>query len=418
MTTEELYIIFQKHPYVCTDTRKIENGSLFFALKGENFNGNKFADKAIKNGCVFAIIDEKEYANSSNTILVDNVLVTLQELATLHRKKLNIPIIGITGTNGKTTSKELINEVLSSAMKCYSTKGNLNNHIGVPLSILEIKNTHKIAIIEMGASHKGEINFLCNISKPTHGVITNIGSAHLEGFKNLQGVIDTKKELYNFLKETNGHLFVNNDDDLLLRLSEEKERTTYGNNGNCKGVKTNNTPFISVEFNGLELSSNLIGDYQFHNIMLAICIGNYFEITNENIKKVIEDYTPRNNRSEVVETKNNTLILDAYNANPSSMLAMLNSFSKQNYDNKLCILGDMLELGEYSKLEHKSIINLCEKLELECIYVGEEFNKVSSKAFSSRVKLEEYLQKNSIKNKNILLKGSRGIGLEKLEKYL
>lgn len=418
MTTKDLYTIFQKYPSICTDTRKIEKRSLFFALKGENFNGNKFAAQAIDNGCIFAIIDEKKYANSSNTILVDDVLATLQELATLHRKQLNIPIIGITGTNGKTTSKELINAVLSSEKNCYATKGNLNNHIGVPLSLLEIKNTHKIAIIEMGANHIGEIDFLCKITIPTHGVITNIGSAHLEGFKNLQAVIDTKKELYNFLKVTNGHLFVNNDDDLLLRLSEEIERTTYGNNGDYNGVKTKNTPFISIEFNELELSSNLIGDYQFNNIMLAICIGNYFKITNENIKTSIEDYTPTNNRSEIVETKKNTLILDAYNANPSSMLAMLNSFSKQNYDNKLCILGDMLELGEYSKLEHKSIINLCEKLELECIYVGEEFNKVSSKAFSSRVKLEEYLQKNSIKNKNILLKGSRGIGLEKLEKYL
>ena len=417
MTIKELYNIFLQNPNICTDTRKIDKGSIFFALKGDNFNGNKFAAQAIDDGCKFAIIDEKGY-QTENIILVNDVLETLQELATYHRNQLRIPVVGITGTNGKTTSKELLNAVLSSGMKCYSTKGNLNNHIGVPLSILEIKNTHKIAIIEMGANHKGEINFLCKITIPTHGVITNIGSAHIEGFKNLQGVIDTKKELYNFLKETNGHLFVNNDDDLLLRLSEEIERTTYGNNGDCKGVKTKNTPFISVEFNGLELSSNLIGDYQFNNIMLAICIGNYFKITNENIKTAIEDYTPTNNRSEIVETKNNTLILDAYNANPSSMKAMLNSFSKQNYDNKLCILGDMLELGEYSKLEHKSIINLCEKLELECIYVGEEFNEVSFNAFSSRVELEEYLQKNSIKNKTILLKGSRGIGLEKLEKYL
>ena len=418
MTTEDLYTIFQKHPSICTDTRKIEKGSLFFALKGENFNGNKFAAQAIDDGCIFAIIDEKEYANSSNTILVDNVLVTLQELATFHRKQLNIPIIGITGTNGKTTSKELINAVLSSEKNCYSTKGNLNNHIGVPLSILEIKNTHQIAVIEMGANHKSEIDFLCNISKPTHGVITNIGSAHLEGFKNLQGVIDTKKELYNFLKETNGHLFVNNDDDLLLSLSEGIERTTYGKNGDCKGKVTGTTPFISVSDETKTIHSNLLGEYQFSNIMLAICIGKHFGIDENNIKKSIEDYTPTNNRSQIINTKSNTLILDAYNANPSSMKAMLNSFSKQNYDNKLCILGDMLELGEYSKLEHKSIINLCEKLELECIYVGEEFNKVCSNAFSSRVELEEDLQKNSIKNKTILLKGSRGIGLEKLEKYL
>ena len=417
MTIKEIYNIFLQNPSICTDTRKIEKGSIFFALKGDNFNGNKFASQALDKGCVFAIIDEKKH-QMPKTILVNDVLETLQELATYHRNQLTIPVVGITGTNGKTTSKELINTVLSSEMNCYSTKGNLNNHIGVPLSLLKIKSTHEIAIIEMGANHKDEINFLCNISKPTHGVITNIGSAHLQGFKNLQGVIETKKELYNFLKEKNGHLFVNKDDKLLLRLSGGIDRTTYGNNGDYKGMITKNTPFISVEFNGLELSSNLIGDYQFNNIMLSICIGNYFKITNENIKTAIEDYSPTNNRSEIVETKNNTLILDAYNANPSSMSAMLNSFSKQNYDNKLCILGDMLELGEYSELEHKSIVNLCEKLGLKCIYVGEEFNKVHSNAFLSRVELEENLQKNPIKNMNILLKGSRGIGLEKLEKYL
>ena len=418
MLTSEIYKIYLEHPNICTDTRKIIEKGLFFALKGNNFDGNTFALESIKQGCSFAIVDDKDLINNSNLIIVENVLETLQDLARHHRNQLDIPVIGITGTNGKTTSKELINTVLNSSISCYATKGNLNNHIGVALSILEIKLTHQLAVIEMGANHNKEIEFLCNIAKPTHGVITNIGSAHLEGFKNLQGVIDTKKELYDFLKETNGHLFVNNDDDLLLSLSEGIERTTYGNNGDYKGVKRKNTPFISLEFNGLKLSSNLIGDYQFNNIMLAICIGNYFEITNEHINTAIEDYTPTNNRSEIKETKNNTLILDAYNANPSSMSAMLNSFSKQNYDNKLCILGDMLELGEYSNLEHKSIINLCEKLKLECIYVGEEFNKVRSNAFSSRVKLEEYLQQNSIKNKTILLKGSRWIGLEKLEKYL
>ena len=220
MTTKDLYAIFQKHPFICTDTRKMEEGNLFFALKGENFNGNKFAEKAIKNGCSFAIIDEIEYANNSNTILVDDVLTTLQELAKFHRKKLNIPIIGITGTNGKTTSKELINAVLSSEKKCYATKGNLNNHIGVPISLLEISNMQEIAIIEMGANHQNEIEFLCSISNPTHGVITNIGTAHLEGFGDIQGVINTKNELYKYLHEKKGIAFVNSNDEILLNLSK------------------------------------------------------------------------------------------------------------------------------------------------------------------------------------------------------
>ena len=418
MEISELYKIYKSKSSICTDTRKIKKGGLFFALKGENFNGNLFAAKAISDGCSFAIIDEKKIATNDKFILVKNVLETLQNLARHHRKQLSIPIIGITGTNGKTTSKELIHAVLKSELNSYATKGNLNNHIGVPLSILEITKDHKIAIIEMGANHEKEIEFLCDIAKPTHGVITNIGSAHLEGFKNHQGVINAKNELFNFIKKNNGLLFVNDDDNLLLNLSEKIERITYGNNGFCKGFITKNTAYLSIKFSHTEINSQLIGEYQFSNIMLAVCIGNKFNIKDLNIQKAIENYTPKNNRSEILKTKDNLLILDAYNANPSSMKAMITSFSKQDYTNKLCILGDMLELGEYTIKEHSAILDLIDTLNLEIILIGKEFSKISKEAFKDRNAFEIFLKSNPIKNKTILLKGSRGIGLEKLQAML
>jgi UDP-N-acetylmuramoyl-tripeptide--D-alanyl-D-alanine ligase len=418
MEISELYKIYKSKSSICTDTRKIKKGGLFFALKGENFNGNLFAAKAISDGCSFAIIDEKKIATNDKFILVKNVLETLQNLARHHRKQLSIPIIGITGTNGKTTSKELIHAVLKSELNSYATKGNLNNHIGVPLSILEITKEHEIAIIEMGANHEKEIEFLCDIAKPTHGVITNIGSAHLEGFKNHQGVINAKNELFNFIKKNNGLLFVNDDDNLLLNLSEKIERITYGNNGFCKGFITKNTAYLSIKFSHTEINSQLIGEYQFSNIMLAVCIGNKFNIKDLNIQKAIENYTPKNNRSEILKTKDNLLILDAYNANPSSMKAMITSFSKQDYTNKLCILGDMLELGEYTIKEHSAILDLIDTLNLEIILIGKEFSKISKEAFKDRNAFEIFLKSNPIKNKTILLKGSRGIGLEKLQAML
>ena len=418
MQISELYKIYKSKSNICTDTRKIEKGGLFFALKGDNFNGNLFAAKAISEGCSFAIIDEKKIATNDKFILVKNVLETLQNLARHHRKQLSIPIIGITGTNGKTTSKELIHAVLKSELNSYATKGNLNNHIGVPLSILEITKEHEIAIIEMGANHEKEIEFLCEIAKPTHGVITNIGSAHLEGFKNHQGVINAKNELFNFIKKNNGLLFVNDDDNLLLNLSQKIERITYGNNGFCKGFITKNTPYLSIKFSHTEINSKLIGEYQFSNIMLAVCIGNKFNIKDLNIQKAIENYTPKNNRSEILKTKDNLLILDAYNANPSSMKAMITSFSKQDYTNKLCILGDMLELGEYTIKEHSAILDLIDTLNLEIILIGKEFSKISKEAFKDRNAFEIFLKSNPIKNKTILLKGSRGIGLEKLQAML
>jgi len=413
MEIKKIYEIFQQHPTICTDSRKIKTG-IFFSLKGENFNGNRYALKAIQDGCSYAIIDEKEYDIYPNTILVKDALKTLQDLATYHRNQLNIPLIGITGTNGKTTSKELINAILSCELSCYATKGNLNNHIGVPLSILEINKEYKIAIIEMGANQQKEIEFLCNIAQPTYGIITNIGYAHLEGFGNLQGVIDTKKELYKFISQNKGHLFVNVDDALLLSLSKGIMQTTYGKSGNIMGIATGITPLLSIKYNNEIINSHLIGDFQFSNILLAICVGNYFNVSNQNIKRSIENYIPTNNRSQIVKTKKNTLILDAYNANPSSMKAMLNSFSNQQYKNKLCILGDMLELGGESNKEHLDIIKLTNKLELDCLFVGKIFNSLTENGFQTRNELAKNIQKNNIYNKTILLKGSRGIGLEQL----
>jgi len=418
MDIKEIYALFQQHSTICTDSRKISNGAMFISLKGENFNGNKYALKAIQDGCSYAIIDEKEYDTHQNTILVNNALKTLQDLATYHRSQLNIPIIGITGTNGKTTSKELINAVLSSELSCYATKGNLNNHIGVPLSVLEINKKHTIAIIEMGANHQKEIEFLCNIAQPTYGVITNIGSAHLEGFGNLQAVIDTKNELYEFINHNKGHLFVNAEDELLLNISNGISQITYGKSGEITGLITDITPLLSLKYNNEIINSHLIGDFQFSNIMLAICIGKYFNVSTQNIKRSIENYIPTNNRSQLVKTKTNTLILDAYNANPSSMKAMLNSFANQQYKNKLCILGDMLELGRESEKEHLDIIKLTNQLELDCIFVGEIFNSLTENGFKTRNELAKNIQENNIHKKTILLKGSRGIGLELLIEHL
>ena len=414
MNIPELYELFQKHPEICTDSRKIVKGSIFFALKGENFNGTKFAEKAVNNGCAFAVIDEKKFSINKNFILVEDVLQTLQELAKYHREQLTIPVIAITGTNGKTTSKELISAVLSKELHVVATKGNLNNHIGVPLTLLNIKQKDEIAIIEMGANHEGEIAFLCDLAQPTFGVITNIGKAHLEGFGSFEGVIKAKSELYNYIQKNVGKLFVNSEAELLIELANNISKITYGKSGDYIGAISESTPFISVVFQDEGIKSKLIGDYQFYNIMLAICIGKHFGVSQNNIKTAIEKYTPTNNRSQIIETKNNTLILDAYNANPSSMSAILYSFAKQKCQNRLCILGDMLELGKDAKKEHQAIINLAEALKLECIFIGKEFAQVHKQAYTSTDEFAKVLKSNSIKNKTILLKGSRGIALEKL----
>ena len=419
MNISKLYNIFKEYPSISTDSRNIKKDSLFFALKGENFNGNKFAHKALKNGCKYAVIDEKEYKIDDNFFLVDNVLETLQQLASLHRENLKIPIIAITGTNGKTTSKELITCCLSSELETAYTKGNYNNHIGVPLTLLEINKKHKIGIVEMGANHKNEISLLCEIAKPNYGVITNIGKAHLEGFKSFEGVKHTKKELYDYIKKNNGIIFINNDDNTLNEISENIKSITYGKKGDVIGEEINSSVYTQVLFNQIKINSNLIGNYQFYNIMLAIAISKHFKINEKNIIKALESYRPKNNRSQVIESKHNLIILDAYNANPSSMNEMINSFYKIKKENKVCILGDMGELGKYSKKEHNEIIKLIQKLNILTFYIGGEFYKTTNK--NSFINLEEfknYLKESPISNSTVLIKGSRSQKLENIVELL
>ncbi len=420
MIISELYKIYEKFPILCTDSRKIKKNSIFFALKGENFNGNKFAKQAIHDGCKYAIIDDQNYCDN-NCILVHDVKSTLQNLAEFHRNQINIPIIGITGSNGKTTTKELINSVLSSEYNCYSTKGNLNNQIGLPLSILEINKSHEIAIIEMGASEIGEINNLCRIAKPNSGIITNIGKAHLEGFGSFEGVIKAKTELYHFLKENNGTQFVNKDDNLLIKKSNKENRITYGKESNSDFIAKLNSsfPFISIKIKDTEINSNLVGEFQYDNIVASSCIGNFYNISYQNIKKSIEEYIPKNNRTELIETENNNIILDAYNANPSSMEAIIESFIKLDKPNKMCILGEMRELGIYSEEEHQKLINLMISSEIECIFVGEEFfNLDKNNTYLKTSDLLDNITNYNLKNRTILIKGSRGIRLEDLVRYL
>lgn len=432
---ETLYKHFLKHPLVCTDTRDIQPDSIFFALKGGNFNANQFAEQALNSGCSLAVIDEEKYKKDERYLLVKDVLTTLQELANYHRKQLSIPVIGITGTNGKTTSKELLNAVLSQKYKVLATKGNLNNHIGVPLTLLNINAQHEIAIIEMGANHQGEIAMLCAIAEPDYGMITNIGKAHLEGFGGYEGVVKTKNELYQFIQQKGGKLFVNIDDQVLRELSENTTRITFGTSSTADftGKLIDCNPFVKLkckaknDTQSLEekpiISTQLIGNYNFENILAAACIGNYFNVSEEQIKRGLENYIPSNNRSQVMQTKNNLLLLDAYNANPSSMNAAIENFAQMNQANKMVILGDMLELGDDSAKEHDAIVNLLKKKNItDVLLVGPFFMEsgkiIQAKTFSNADEVVVYLKQNPVKNAAILVKGSRGIKLEKVVEFL
>jgi UDP-N-acetylmuramoyl-tripeptide--D-alanyl-D-alanine ligase len=423
MNINEVYNIFLKYPSISTDTRDIKPDSIFFSLKGDNFNGNIFADKAIEEGAKYAIIDESKFKKDSRYILVDNTLDTLQQLAIIHRNHLKIPIIGITGTNGKTTTKELINCILSQKYKTLATQGNLNNHIGVPLTVLSITNEHEIAIIEMGANHIGEIGELCRISQPDFGIITNIGKAHLEGFGNLEGVIKTKNDLYLEVAKKNGKLFVNADNPILNNLSENIDRICYGKSSTnyCYGNLKKQNAFINIEYycdsNYDLINTQLVGFYNFENILAAITIGCYFKIEKQFIKKALENYLPTNSRSQIVKSKTNTIILDAYNANPSSLEASIKNFAEIVADNKILMIGDMLELGEYSEVEHRNILHLIEMLNFNnVILVGPQFSSVCEKkdwlCFKNSMLAKDWLILNPIKNAYVLIKGSRGIKME------
>jgi len=391
-------------------------------LSGENFNGNKFASNAHKKGARLCIIDDSTYS-TNNTILVSDVLTTLQQLAQHHRHKSSATVLAITGTNGKTTTKELISSVLSNFTDIISTQGNFNNHIGVPLTILKIKPSTKIAVIEMGANHIGEINTLCDIAKPNLGIITNIGKAHLEGFGSFEGVITAKNELYNYLKNENGKVIVNSDDKLLNSLSKNIPQFTYGsNNANVIGKITEHKPTLKIAWDfhnkTTNCSSQLYGKYNFSNIMAAIATGLYFKVPATIINKSIENYFPENNRSQKINTKHNSLLLDAYNANPTSMAGAISSFIEYNLNNSYLILGDMLELGKYSSAEHQNIVDLLKNKKIKnAILVGKEFNKIKNHNFITFISTEDvinFLRNNKINNANILIKGSRGMKLESL----
>ncbi|GGH01600.1 UDP-N-acetylmuramoyl-tripeptide--D-alanyl-D-alanine ligase [Polaribacter pacificus] len=414
MTIANLYKLYAQHYLVDTDTRSIRENTLYFALKGANFNGNTFAQEALSKGALYSIVDEKDYATSDQIILVDNVLETLQQLASYHRNQLGLPIIALTGSNGKTTTKELIHSVLKKKFTTTATKGNLNNHIGVPLTLLSMTPKTEIGIVEMGANHPKEIAFLCQIAQPNFGYITNFGKAHLEGFGSLEGVIEAKSELYNYLKENNGIAFVNPKDAKQVEKTIELQ-TQEINFNQIKLLEVN--PYVKVGLNKLQIQSHLIGTYNFTNIAAAITIGHYFKVSNANCKDALEKYIPENNRSQVIKSNENTIILDAYNANPTSMSAALESFSNLQAVNKLIILGDMFELGLDSEIEHQKIVEKLEQLNFtNCFLVGKLFMKTKSRftKLNSTKELKELFTVHPPKNYSILIKGSRGMALEQI----
>ncbi len=416
MIIEQLYQLYIKHPKISTDTRKLSENCIFFALSGPNFNANEFADTAIEKGASYVIISDENYKKDERYIVVDNTLLYLQQLANYHRKQLSIPIIGITGSNGKTTTKELMYAVLSQHYKAYATKGNLNNHIGVPLSILEINKEHEIAIIEMGANKPGDIKELCEIAEPNFGIITNIGIAHIEGFGSLEGVIATKTELYKFLNENDGLIFLN---DTLPHLKEKSMdyKTKRYNSDILNISEISTSPFISFNYKEEKVNTKLYGGYNLDNILTAIAIGEYFKVPQEKIIQGLENYVSENNRSQIIKTKENTIYLDAYNANPSSMEAAIKNFAGIETKNKLMILGDMLELGNVSKQEHQKIISLIKELNIPTYFVGNQFKSCENskhKFFNSTQELREEKMLSDLDGFHILIKGSRGIKLEDL----
>ncbi len=433
MQIEELYALFQNYPRIVTDTRKNVNNSLFFCLSGDNFNGNKFAEKAILLGAAYVIVDDRDYLKKdSRYIFMPNSLKTLQELAKFHRQKFDIPVIGITGTNGKTTTKELISAVLSEKYKTVATQGNFNNHLGVPLTLLRINQETEIAVIEMGANHPGEIASLCQIALPNYGLITNIGKAHLEGFGSLENIRKTKLALYASVKGQKGKLFVNRDDTFLMEKAEKIEHLSYGKteNAQVKASITQEFPFLSLQWrikNEQEykpIHSNLFGNYNFYNLLAAITTALTFKVSETQIKSGLENYFPENNRSQFLKGDKNELILDAYNANPESMKMALDNFQKDTSMNKAVILGDMFELGEYSQTEHQTVLKQVKEASFKkTILVGQEFIKFESQYpnfhfFKDTTSLLKQLDLLSLSQLRILIKGSRGVKLEVLKDAL
>jgi UDP-N-acetylmuramoyl-tripeptide--D-alanyl-D-alanine ligase len=429
MNIAELYKIYLQFPSVQTDTRKLKEGDFYFALKGENFNGNKFALQAIEKGAAYAVIDEAAFLQSApaetaaKIILVEDVLSTLQQLAKHHRLQFNIPVIAITGSNGKTTTKELIHAVLSAVYKTYTTEGNLNNHIGVPLTILKIKSDAEMAVIEMGANHQKEIEGYCTYTLPTHGLITNCGKAHLEGFGGVEGVRKGKGELFDYLRANNGTAFIMQDYDYLLQMSKGiSSIIKYGtHDADTKGSILQSEPFLAIavkqEASTEKIKTQLVGDYNFPNVLAAICIGTCFKVPGEKIKSAIENYSPSNSRSQLVEKGTNKIILDAYNANPSSMKLAIENFAKLHASNKILMLGGMAELGEESLQEHQLIIDLIKQYQWkDVILVGGDFLKLnhSFKQFRDSTEAKKWLVQQNHQNVYYLIKGSRSMQMEKV----
>ena len=423
MNIQELYNIFLQHPFISTDTRKIKEDSIFFALKGENFNGNLFALEALEKGAAYAIIDESISNNNNRIIVVDNVLHTLQQLAKFHREQLNIPFIAITGSNGKTTTKELVSTVLASHYTTYTTQGNLNNHIGVPLTLLSIKKDAEMAVIEMGANHQKEIESYCSYTLPNYGIITNCGKAHLEGFGGEEGIRKGKGELYDFIRKNKGTIFLFDDYSYLHEMSKNVPNIIkYGTkNGIVTGKVTSSNPYLTIvtqiDNETIEIKTQLVGSYNLPNILCAVATGIYFKVPLQKIKIAIENYTPSNSRSQLIQQGSNHFILDAYNANPSSMKAAIENFVALQANDKVVMLGAMMELGKDSIAEHQNIVNMLEQYQWKnVVLTGGNFAHVQHHYiyFDTALEAAQWLQNNNFKNTYFLVKGSRSIQMEKV----
>lgn len=430
MDTSQIYELYLENRLISTDSRRISDGCIFFALKGENFDGNKFAAEALEKGAAYAIADDPAAVTSDKILLVENTLDTLQDLARLHRKSFSFPVIALTGSNGKTTTKELLKCVLSTRYKTYATGGNLNNHIGVPLTILSVDERFvEMVIVEMGANHEKEIALLCSVAQPTHGLITNIGKAHLEGFGSLEGVKKAKGELYDYLSKKKGTVFVNAKNEILMEMASKRRafgEIIFYNSDNQQSTPQviGQSPFISYTTGDLTVSTNLVGEYNFSNICAALSVADYFKISPDDAHLAISNYVPGNNRSQIVRQNTNTIILDAYNANPSSMAAALENFAKMEAGHKMVVLGDMLELGNESRTEHELLGEIIAKGKFDTVLL---FGKETAHAlrslpnayyFADKFSLHNWIMDHPRQNSHILIKGSRGMGLESVVNFL
>lgn len=427
MKLSELYDLYLQHPTVTTDSRNCPAGSIFFALKGERFDGNKYAEGALASGAAYAVIDNAEFKSDERMILVEDVLSTLQQLARLHRQTLGIPVIGITGTNGKTTTKELLAAVLSKKYNLLYTSGNLNNQIGVPLTILKMTAEHEMAVIEMGANHPGDIKELVDIAAPDYGLITNVGRAHLEGFGSFEGVMKTKGELYDFIRHNGGKIFLNASNPYLSAMANGLESITYGTGNDCfvYGKEIECDPFLSFSWIGnaniYDVKTHLIGSYNLDNLLAAVAVGSYFGVPAEAINNALESYVPTNNRSQFKKTERNSLIIDAYNANPSSMKVAIDNFAAMKGSPKAVVLGDMKELGPESDALHLEVVEQLRNYGFDKVYLcGEHFMNVASdfSPFAGTAEMVEALKKDNISGYHILIKGSHSMGLEKVADLL